>query len=136
MKSYIVRLEQKVESQQKQITDIVSRNMRENAIFTGIPEAETDLRAYLKTFFSDDLGLNGEEIKIDRVHRFGQKNDNRPRPVVAHFHDFADREDIRVRFWLVYICYTSAVDMIFAKRALTDKYSTSIWNLIFYFISI
>ena len=96
MKSYIVRLEQKVESQQKQITDIVSRNMSENAIFTGIPEAETDLRAYLKTFFSDDLGLNGEEIKIDRVHRFGQKTDNinRPRPVVAHFHDYADREDI------------------------------------------
>ena len=94
MKSYIVRLEQKVESQQKQITDIVARNMRENAIFTGIPESETDLRAYLKTFFTDKLELDGNEIKIDRVHRFGQKFDNRPRPVVAHFHDYADRENI------------------------------------------
>ena len=48
----------------------------------------------MKTFFTDKLELDRKEIKIDQVHFWGKKNNNRPRPVVAHFHDYADRENI------------------------------------------
>ena len=36
------------------------------------------------------------KLKLIGYIGFGQKTDNinRPRPVVAHFHDYADREDI------------------------------------------
>ncbi|KAJ8311168.1 hypothetical protein KUTeg_011281 [Tegillarca granosa] len=42
MKGYIEKLENRVESQQKQITDIIGRNMRENLIINGLKEEENE----------------------------------------------------------------------------------------------
>ena len=84
------------------LTDIQWRSMRENLIFTGIDE-ETELcdvkneNCERKIHdFVRRLGLQNE-ISFDRVHRIGKYNPEQsyPRPIVAKFHNFKDREKVR-----------------------------------------
>ena len=84
------------------LTDIQWRSMRENLIFTGIDE-ETELcdvkneNCERKIHdFVRRLGLQNE-LSFDRVHRIGKYNPEQsyPRPIVAKFHNFKDREKVR-----------------------------------------
>ncbi|KAJ8312015.1 hypothetical protein KUTeg_009388 [Tegillarca granosa] len=95
MKGYIEKLENRVESQQKQITDIIGRNMRENLIINGLKEEENEnLKEKFEKFVKVNLGIK-DNIRIDRIHRFGQKQTGkspRPRSIVAKFHDYNEKE--------------------------------------------
>ena len=78
--------------------DLQTRSMRENLIFSGIPETtenETseETGEKVKTFMKNDLKL-GEPVDFVRAHRFGKK-DKGPRPIVCRFKTFNDRETVR-----------------------------------------
>lgn len=82
------------------ILDIKSRNMRDNLIFTNIPERQAeDTEQVLVDFLSTKLNINN--VKIERAHRMKQRTDRNtqgppaPRPIVAKFSFFKDREAIR-----------------------------------------
>lgn len=70
--------------QSEDIIDLQSRSMRDNLIFTGIPERDgenpTDC---LKKFLRNEMKVpNAEDVNFDRVHRTGPPN--RPnRTIVA-----------------------------------------------------
>ncbi len=77
--------------------------MRDNLVFSGIPEsAEEDPEATVKTFIKTYLKLSEdtvENICFERVHRMGAKKPGapRPRPIVAKFGYFKQKEQVKSR---------------------------------------
>ena len=96
-------------SMELRIVDLEARSRRNNLIFTNIPEpdSETDRECLqrLREFLKDQLKLpsnEGEDFVFQRVHRLGRKRTGvapngerwRPRPIIAGFRDFCDRETV------------------------------------------
>jgi len=78
------------------INDLESRSMRENLIFYGLAEAEGEnCEELVKQFITDELNEDATKITLDRVHRLGSNGAKKPRPIVAKFHEFKQREVIR-----------------------------------------
>lgn len=82
---------------QETILDIQSRSMRDNLIFSGIPESPTeDPEKSVKDFLVNQLKLTPETVEhitFHRVHRLGQKhiNSTRSRPIIAKFEHFKQK---------------------------------------------
>lgn len=84
-----------------------TRSMRQNLLFFGIPESEGEnCETIIKSFIADKMNIEGN-IELDRAHRCGQlrtidndegANDEgevRPRPIVARFSSFKDKERVK-----------------------------------------
>lgn len=77
--------------------------MRDNLVFAGIPEqAEEDPEATVTAFIKNQLKLPAEtvsKISFHRVHRLGGKrpDSSRPRPIVAKFANFKQKEQVKSR---------------------------------------
>jgi prefoldin subunit 5 len=92
------------EQLKEKVTDLQWRSMRENLIFSGIEEAENneeepeDCEVIIKNFIRDTMKVVGD-IPFDRVHRLGRYNIKAqyPRPIVAKFTFYKDKEFIRLR---------------------------------------
>ena len=84
------------------ITDLQCRSMRDNLLFTGIDEptlveGETeDTEKTLYSFLATEMNIH-EKIAFHRVHRMGtrERENGDPRPIVAKFERFKDREYVR-----------------------------------------
>ncbi|MEW8547164.1 MAG: hypothetical protein AB2693_26940 [Candidatus Thiodiazotropha sp.] len=76
--------------------------MRDNLVFTGIEEPEALDGEYENTekvlceFLETEMNIN-KPISFHRVHRIGNKmyNYDSPRPIVAKFEHFKEREEVR-----------------------------------------
>lgn len=85
------------------ILDLQARSMRDNLVFSGIPEqTEEDPERTVKDFIQKHLKLPSDTvnaISFHRVHRLGgRKPDNRrPRPIVAKFEHYKQKELVRSR---------------------------------------
>ena len=95
-------LREKQSASDEKILDLQCRSMRDNLIFFGIEEssntkppldqAERDLEEFL------DKEMNIEKkIEFHRVHRLGRRRRDQlnPRPIIAKFVNFKEREEIR-----------------------------------------
>ena len=83
--------------------DQEARSRRNNLLFFGIPESKDEkCDLLLSKFFKEQLGIS-QPIVIQRSHRHGKligrdnigKNTNRPRPIIALFLDYQQREAVR-----------------------------------------
>lgn len=96
------QLKTKVSNCDNTIVDLQCRSMRENLIFTGIDEPEfvpnepEDAENTLRNFLLREMNIN-ERIAFHRVHRIGkfERENDAPRPIVAKFERFKDRELVR-----------------------------------------
>lgn len=97
-------IKSKQSSVEEKVLDLQCRSMRENLLFTGIPESESidagdreDSESVLRDFLCNKMNIT-DDIKFDRVHRLGRQNyqQNYPRPLIAKFHQYKDRERIRL----------------------------------------
>ena len=96
------QLKTKVSNCDNTIVDLQCRSMRENLIFTGIDEPEfvpnepEDTENTLRNFLQREMNIN-ERIAFHRVHKFGkfERENDAPRPIVAKFERFKDREFVR-----------------------------------------
>ena len=83
---------------EKTMIDIQARSMRDNLIFSGIPETEGEnTEDILSEFIRKELGY-GEQISFERVHRIGPRhgqNGPKHRPIVAKFSHFKTKEEVR-----------------------------------------
>lgn len=79
--------------------ELQSRTMRDNLIFTGIHEDDSedteDTEQVLSNFIKTNLEINTESISFERVHRMGKKLRGKSRPIIAKFSKFKDRELVR-----------------------------------------
>ncbi len=82
----IERLERGQQMQNEEILELGSRSMRDNLVFSNIPEAQNeDCRSIIKEFIKDTMQVE-DDIQIDRAHRMGGKrNDGTPRQLVVKF---------------------------------------------------
>ena len=76
----------------ERVLDIQARSMRDNLLFNGIEED------VLHTFLKDQMKLE-HSSQFDRIHRLSRKtpNPSTPRPIVANFVHYKDRETVRKR---------------------------------------
>ncbi|XP_077977136.1 uncharacterized protein LOC144432738 [Glandiceps talaboti] len=69
----------------------------DNLIFRGLEEDvdETwdDTENKLKSFISDNLDLNGDEIEFERAHRLNNAKSN-PKPIIAKFSKYKHLEQV------------------------------------------
>ncbi|XP_039870018.1 uncharacterized protein LOC120722883 [Simochromis diagramma] len=85
------------------VIDLQARSMRDNLVFSGIPEsAGEDAEATVKSFIKIHLKLPEDTVKnidFDRVHRLGgvRSRTGRPRPIVAKFGQFKQKEQVKSR---------------------------------------
>ncbi|XP_062574544.1 uncharacterized protein LOC134236388 [Saccostrea cucullata] len=87
------------EELQRSVTDLKSRSMRDNLIFSGIPETPNeDCEAVVHQFLVNKLKIR-DYISFERVHRMGKPDEfrTRPRNIVAKFSFYKDREFVRRR---------------------------------------
>lgn len=86
------------------LIDLKCRSMRDNLVFTNIPEdfqnhdgrRFKDTEEVLNKFLNEKLQIN--DVKFERVHRVpdtGRRAGNRPRTIVAKFSMFKERESVR-----------------------------------------
>ncbi|XP_062577804.1 uncharacterized protein LOC134239653 [Saccostrea cucullata] len=83
----------------KSVIDLKSRAMRDNLVFTGIPEyRDENCEEVLQYFLKTKLKIY-DEIPLERVHRLGKPDEYRtkPRNIVAKFSFYKDREFVRKR---------------------------------------
>ena len=92
----------KLSEAESTITDLQCRSMRDNLIFTGIKEPEyipdqpEDTELSLREFLSAEMDIF-IQLPFHRVHRLGnyEKSNDGPRPIIAKFERFKDREYVR-----------------------------------------
>lgn len=95
-------LTEKLKSTDEKIIDIQWRSMRDNLIFSGIPEAvnfeeeREDCEEVVQNFLEREMKLHGT-FYFERVHRLGKYKSDAlyPRPIVAKFTYYKQREYVR-----------------------------------------
>ena len=90
------RLKIELSMTHQRIVQIESQSRRENLIFEGIPDTKSeswsDCENKLYTLFKQHLKMeNSQEIKFERVHRLGQYDSSKARPIIAKFSFYKDR---------------------------------------------
>ncbi len=85
----------------RRLTELESRTMRDNLILTGIPENTNESCEHqVKNLIRHQMGIT-ENVEFDRVHRIGpphqQGPGSKPRPIVAKFTRYKQRELVRSR---------------------------------------
>lgn len=91
---------------QDKMLELEFRSMRENLIFYGIAEPSVpkageeaqhdDCESKVKQLIKETLDIDTIDMKFDRAHRLGGMAAKKPRPIVVKFHNYADREKVRV----------------------------------------
>ena len=71
--------------------DMENRYKQSNLVFHGIAESVEDLEAEFHRLCVHYLKLS-ERLRIERIHRVGSPNKDRPRTVVVKFLSYKDRE--------------------------------------------
>lgn len=83
--------------------DIEARSRRCNLVFHGLAEGKNEnLSEILSTFMWNELGIDSEDLYIDRYHRLGslykakqrQRTDTPRRPIIIAFRDYSDIDRI------------------------------------------
>lgn len=81
------------------ILDLQSRSMRYDSILSGIPETTPDdPESHIKNFMRRHLKLQSDtadRITFHRVHRLGARTDRGPRPIVAKFEHYQQKELVK-----------------------------------------
>ena len=98
----IEEIQASLESLAEKLDDLENRSRRNNLCFDGLHEDEdTSTETWQQSedkvnrIISEQLGLNAENILIERAHRVGKKKETgKPRTIVAKFLSFKDREKI------------------------------------------
>ena len=90
---------------QEKLSNIENYSRRSNLIFEGFPESPNeDLQAKLGSFIKNALKVSGN-IEFSRIHRIGKPphlvsyTSNKPRPIIARFHFYPDRDRIWKASW-------------------------------------
>ena len=120
----------------EQIAELEERHRRNNLRFMGIKEksgveSETwdESETKVKVFLQEKLGLETDEITIERAHMIGKKEEGKRRTIIAKFLNYKQREKMlnkykKLKLWedQIYINkdfseYTVEKRIILFKRA-------------------
>ena len=109
LKAETERLKAEKKRSAEKLVDLEARSRRNNLIFHGIPETgdpNEDCHDKILSFIQDHLKCDSRHVAIQRAHRLGAprrsggttfvgSKANAPRPIIASFVDFKQKELIR-----------------------------------------
>lgn len=92
-------IQKNVDSLLDKVDDLENRSRRNNLCFEGIDEVnkfETweQSEEKLKQVLNDHLEIEPDEVVIERAHRVGKKVPDKPRPIIAKFLNYKDKDKI------------------------------------------
>ena len=97
----VEKLIQQNTEMKEQIAELEDRHRRNNLRFMGIKEksgveSETweESEAKVKVFLQEKMGLETDEITIERAHRIGKKEEGKRRTIIAKFLNYKQREKV------------------------------------------
>ena len=88
----------------QEVIDVRAHSMRSNLVFYNLPEEDKeDPFATVRDVLTNKMAIDeNKEIEIERAHRLGRKRDDgKPRPIVAKFLRYQDKEFIRKSAYLL-----------------------------------
>lgn len=88
----------------QELIDIRAHSMRSNLVFYNLPEVDKeDPFATVRDVLANKMKIDADnKIEIERAHRLGRKcDDGKPRPIVAKFLRYQDKEFIRKKAYLL-----------------------------------
>ena len=101
LRAEVAELQADKSNSKRKLIDLEARGRRNNLLFFGIPEdKEEKAEEVLQKFIKDELKINSAP-KFQRVHRLGRKAPSpnigrgKPRPIIACFNDFVEKENVR-----------------------------------------
>ena len=80
------------------VLDLRYKSMNNNLVLYGVTDAPKGEQESCETIVCNIIRTNleiEEEIQLERAHRLGRKHDQRPRPIVAKFNRYPQRELVR-----------------------------------------
>nr|XP_037273908.1 uncharacterized protein LOC119166690 [Rhipicephalus microplus] len=95
--SQVTNLQKTVQYLELKIDDLENRSRRSNLLVYGVPEEADEHPKTLEQTISEQILKNILKIKpvpIDRMHRIGKQNAQKPRPVMLKLFDFQDKVTI------------------------------------------
>ena len=98
LKSNCKSLETKNSKLETKVVDLESRSMRDNLLFYGIAEGgeHENCERLIKQVCVEQLQMpEAKDMLIDRAHRMGAVKKDKPRPIVAKFHYYAQKEAVK-----------------------------------------
>ena len=100
MRSFVTNTGKEIEGVKDRLVAAEERSMRDNLLFFSIPEKEHEnAESVLQDFIAQKLPSlkTAKPIRFELVHRFGnhKKSNSSPRPIVAKFSSYKDREAVR-----------------------------------------
>lgn len=107
LKSNAAQYDRKCQDLSSEMQELKARSMQQNLLFFGLAEPPAGVpdgtEAKLRDFLKTELTLEDPSVinimEFDRIHRLGRLRGNRisnPRPIVARFTRYKDRETIRL----------------------------------------
>ena len=101
----VEKLIQQNTEMKEQIAELEDRHRRNNLRFMGIKEksgveSETweESEAKVKVFLQEKMGLETDEITIERAHRIGKKEEGKRRTIIAKFLNYKQREKVLKKY--------------------------------------
>ena len=95
----VIQSENKSSLHHESILDLQCRSMRDNSVFTEIPndhknETNAEVIEKVYNFIENKAGISDakSKVKIIRAHRMGVKTQDKPRPVVVKFFTSNDKQ--------------------------------------------
>ena len=89
----------------EQIAELEDRHRRNNLRFMGIKEkfgveSETweENKTKVKVFLQEKLGLETDEITIERAHRIGKKEEGKRRTIIAEFLNYKQHKKVLSKY--------------------------------------
>jgi hypothetical protein len=97
LESNITDFERKNLELESKIVDQEIKSMRDNLIFYGIKEEQLNenCEELIQNVCSQHLQIDGTKLTFDRVHRLGPRVAGKTRPIIAKFHYYKEREEVR-----------------------------------------
>lgn len=100
----LTRAEKQIEDLREQLLHQEARSMRDNLVFHNVPEVTSasasnpeNTEATLRSFMKKEMKINDAEmnnIKFDRVHRTGPKQQGRSRLIIAKFNPSRGKDTV------------------------------------------
>ena len=94
-----VGLKQTVMRLSEDVLDSQCRSMRDNLVFEGLPEKESEsCEEVVRDFLVKNMKIGAEaasKVQFDRAHRLGAKGRDKTRPIVVKMTHFKDKEMIK-----------------------------------------
>ena len=91
----ITKLKKEVKQLKDKQNELECYMKRDNLIFGGISESfPENCEQKVKFIIENKMQIESSEIKFQRVHRLGKKENGKTRPIIARFAFFGERQDV------------------------------------------